>query len=397
MPIEDYKYWCSYYERDEETLSKSITKISNGSYSGDEVMDFLNELDDNAFSNASMVSCLSEIKGRQDKELGNVPLILAVDHYWELQAPYSFDISLKVGASYNNYRSGIDFNISYKWAEKRRVGYYHIEWLSRDFWRDFRAASSVKIRIKQNRDSDYQYYEFSMSGSSNAFKYVTIGHEVIWVEDLAECTIKVFEVMKTKEEQKEAERQREIEQLIKESEKPNDMYDAYNNCLKLYIHNYYGYEYIESDNYCFLHDIDGDGAPELWLVVGSGECCKYLLAYSYEKNSGKVKEVFETEAGHSVFGVVGNIITHWYSHMDVNILSKISFDGKEIIEKSIFESEYVWDDDSEDWIEHVELDVVKDNMPQKDNKLVESTIPDTVSLDNFKELWDNISKSKLKN
>lgn len=257
MPIKDYNYWCSYYERDEEIISKSITRISNGSYSGDEVMDFFNELDDNAFSNASMVSCLSEIKGRQDKELGNVPLMLAVDHYWELQAPYRFEISLKVGTGYNNYKSGIDFEVAYEWVGNKRVGHYYIEWLSRDFWRDFRAANSVKIRIKQNRDSDYQYYEFSMSGSSNAFKYVTIGHEVIWVEDLAECFIKVFEVMKTKEEQKEAERQRveeevqmeeaELEKKIANFTPPHELkFECTERSLRLIYPDFYLYSLSDS-------------------------------------------------------------------------------------------------------------------------------------------------------
>ena len=215
MPFFDYSIWSSDFQSFDDKIFKLINRISNGRYAGEEVLHFLSELDESYESDFLSMSCVNAINQHvdDDESFGNIPLILAVDHYRKLQAPYRFDISLKVGTGYNHYKSDMDFNVSYVWSENEKVGYYRIEWLSRDFWSDFRAASSVKIRIKQNRDSDYQYYEFSMSGSSKAFNFVTLGHKVVWMDDVAECLIKVFEVMKAKEAQKEAERQKELEAL----------------------------------------------------------------------------------------------------------------------------------------------------------------------------------------
>ncbi|MBO7445605.1 MAG: hypothetical protein J6T86_04270 [Bacteroidales bacterium] len=205
MPFFDYSIWCSDFQSFDDKIFKLINRISNGRYAGEEVLHFLSELDESYESDFLSMSCVNAINQHvdDDESFGNIPLILAVDHYRKLQAPYRFDISLKVGTGYNHYKSDMDFNVSYVWSENEKVGYYRIEWLSRDFWSDFRAASSVKIRIKQNRDSDYQYYEFSMSGSSKAFNFVTLGHKVVWMDDVAECLIKVFEVMKAKEAQKQ--------------------------------------------------------------------------------------------------------------------------------------------------------------------------------------------------
>lgn len=200
LSISEYQYWCSEYGSLEDKFYNAILKISNGTYAGEEVIDYILDLDEHDYENMSCVRAL-RAQGIGIMSIVNIPLILAVDHYRKFQKPYSFDISLKVGTDYNHYKSGTDFDVSYEWG--KNVGYYRIKWLSKDFWKDFRAASSAKIRIKQNWDSDYQYYEFSMSGSLNAFNYVTIGHEVVWMEDLVECFFKVFETMKAKEAQKQ--------------------------------------------------------------------------------------------------------------------------------------------------------------------------------------------------
>ncbi len=146
-------------------------------------------------------------------DAGNIPFILAgrFRYYCEdddFYSVYSFEISFKVGETFKKYNSKEDYAISYQYDRKNRVGYYFIEWPSKEFWKDFRASSVVKIRIKHNKDSEYQYYEYNMSGSTKAFNYVTTNHKVVWLEDWIEEFIKE---QKEQKEQKEAERQREIE------------------------------------------------------------------------------------------------------------------------------------------------------------------------------------------
>lgn len=161
--------------------------------------------------------------------LGNIPIVLEGNFRYysndnDYYAVYSFEVSFKVGEIFKKYKSENDFYISYKYDRNSGMGCYCIEWPSKDFWKDFRAASSVKIRIKHNRDSDFQYYEFNMSGSSKAFNYVTAGHRVVWEEDVAEgygdyldeilVKMKVEQLRRIKvEEAEEAERQKELEAL----------------------------------------------------------------------------------------------------------------------------------------------------------------------------------------
>lgn len=157
-------------------------------------------------------------------EAGNIPVVLAVEGKYycgedDYCSVYSFEISFKIGESYKKYRNYSmsermipldedEIVVSYEYDRKDRVGNYYIEWPSKEFWKDFRAASSVKFRIKQSAKSEYQYYEFNMSGSTKAFNYVTTNHKVVWLEDWIEEFIKE---QKEQKEQKEAERQREIE------------------------------------------------------------------------------------------------------------------------------------------------------------------------------------------
>lgn len=159
--------------------------------------------------------------------LGNIPIVLEGNFRYysyddDYYAVYSFEVSFKLGEIFKKYKSENDFYVSYKYDRKSGIGCYYIEWPSKEFWRDFRAASSVKIRIKHNRDSDYQYYEFNMSGSSKAFNYVTAGHRVVWMEDVAEEYGNYLEDILVKKqveqlrrikvrEAEEVERQREIE------------------------------------------------------------------------------------------------------------------------------------------------------------------------------------------
>lgn len=161
--------------------------------------------------------------------LGNIPIVLEGNFRYysyddDYYAVYSFEVSFKLGEIFKKYKSENDFYVSYKYDRKSGIGCYYIEWPSKEFWRDFRAASSVKIRIKHNRDSDYQYYEFNMSGSSKAFNYVTAGHRVVWMEDVAEEYGNYLEDILVKKqveqlrrikvrEAEEVERQKELEAL----------------------------------------------------------------------------------------------------------------------------------------------------------------------------------------
>ncbi len=163
-------------------------------------------------------------------DLGNIPIVLEGNFRYysyddDYYAVYSFEVSFKLGEIFKKYKSENDFYVSYKYDRKSGIGCYYIEWPSKEFWRDFRAASSVKIRIKHNRDSDYQYYEFNMSGSSKAFNYVTAGHRVVWMEDVAEEYGNYLEdiLVKKQVEQLRRIKVREAEEVErqKESTKPD--------------------------------------------------------------------------------------------------------------------------------------------------------------------------------
>lgn len=161
---------------------------------------------------------------------GNIPMILVTDekHYCEDDycSVYSFEISFKIGESYKRYRNSNMIEMfplpkdeiiaSYKYDWDKRLGYYNVEWPSKEFWKDFKAASSVKFRIKYNENSDYQYYEFNMSGSAKAFNYATANHKVLWLEDWIERLEawgeKIEEKRFKEEKLEEVKRQKEEEQ-----------------------------------------------------------------------------------------------------------------------------------------------------------------------------------------
>lgn len=168
---------------------------------------------------------------------GNIPMVLAVDGKYpcaedDYCSVYSFEISFKIGETYKRYRkhevvysmiesvTGLredEIVVSYKYDREHRIGYYRIEWPSKEFWKDFKAASSVKFRIKHNENSDYQYYEFNMSGSSKAFNFVTANHKICWLEDWIEKKEKEAKEAELKKELNEKERKKEKEREEAES------------------------------------------------------------------------------------------------------------------------------------------------------------------------------------
>ena len=148
---------------------------------------------------------LTEMYDYEMGKTGNIPLFLAA--YSNYICPegdycivYSFEFSFKVGDNYKRYKFYAeeidnfdfdnDFMISYNYDKEYGRGYYRVEWPSKEFWKDFKTASTMKIRIKHDANSDYQYYEFNMSGSTNAFNHVTTNHQIIWPEERIEAFIK---------------------------------------------------------------------------------------------------------------------------------------------------------------------------------------------------------------
>ena len=160
---------------------------------------------------------------------GNIPLCLNVRgascDEGVYCSVYSFEISFKVGETYKRYHNRDVDNmeelvdwldedevvVSYKYDRAERLGSYHIEWPSKEFWKDFKAASSVKFRIKHNENSDYQYYEFNMNGSTKAYNFVTANQKVCWLKDWIENKEKELEKAELQKELKEKEKQKEKE------------------------------------------------------------------------------------------------------------------------------------------------------------------------------------------
>ena len=93
------------------------------------------------------------------------------------------------------------------------------------------------------------------------------------------------------------------------------------------------------DNYgYFLTDITGDNIPELWVKYGTCEADYVLEVYTY--TSSGLKRLLSTSAGHTGYYGYRNgkyVIAHW-GHMGYEAITRITYSGKKLREKIIYES-----------------------------------------------------------
>lgn len=106
----------------------------------------------------------------------------------------------------------------------------------------------------------------------------------------------------------------------------------------------------------FLHDITGDGQPELWIISGTCEADKELWVYQCTSNS--VKKILSEYGGHTEFFLKGNHIgsltcntgdgyVSAYTYKDGNILvESIEYNGwneKELVKVKTARDKFIAD------------------------------------------------------
>ena len=120
--------------------------------------------------------------------------------------------------------------------------------------------------------------------------------------------------------------------------------DAYINQLE-WFDNYYDCEYY------FIHDISGDGVPELFVKTGECEADYELHIYTFSK--GKIKKLTTTGAGHSGYKPGKNCLICGWGHMGGESYWKLYMQGGKLKSASIKKS--VWND-IEDWVDEYDID-----------------------------------------
>lgn len=109
------------------------------------------------------------------------------------------------------------------------------------------------------------------------------------------------------------------------------------NVKKAYIKKVKSLTKYDYDGY-FLTDITGDGIPELWVKYGTCEADYMLDVYTYGKSG--IKRILHTGAGHTGYHGYPNgkyVIAHT-AHMGYEEHIRITYSGKKLHEKIIYES-----------------------------------------------------------
>lgn len=83
----------------------------------------------------------------------------------------------------------------------------------------------------------------------------------------------------------------------------------------------------------FLHDITGDGQPELWIVSGTCEADKDLWVYATTQD-GSVKKILSDYGGHTEFFLKGNTIGSLTCNTGSGYASVYTCKGDKIIVES---------------------------------------------------------------
>ena len=94
----------------------------------------------------------------------------------------------------------------------------------------------------------------------------------------------------------------------------------------------------------FLYDITCDGIPELWVAYGKSEAGHLLRVCTYDKDCN-YKTIWESNAGHCSYYEGNGYILQIYAHMGEAFWTKLTYNGKKIVETSIYEETVVEIDD----------------------------------------------------
>ena len=100
----------------------------------------------------------------------------------------------------------------------------------------------------------------------------------------------------------------------------------------------------DSDNatHYFLHDINKDGIPELWIAGDFGCSCTRAFMYA----GGALKQIYSGSGlGHSSYHLRDGTLLCHFTHMGSESLDKIVYSGGKVVEKNILKQEDIEDAD----------------------------------------------------
>lgn len=86
----------------------------------------------------------------------------------------------------------------------------------------------------------------------------------------------------------------------------------------------------------FLHDIDGDGIPELWIKSGECEADYQLIVYAYANG---LRQIFQSDAGHSTFYIYYDGVIQIHAHMGYANWDLLTYDGWKIVSNEMYEED----------------------------------------------------------
>ena len=87
-----------------------------------------------------------------------------------------------------------------------------------------------------------------------------------------------------------------------------------------------------------MYDITGDGIPELWIKYGTCEADYTIRVCTYDKDCN-YKTIWESNAGHCCFYEGNGCILQIYAHMGEAFWTKLTYNGKKIVETTILEDD----------------------------------------------------------
>lgn len=105
------------------------------------------------------------------------------------------------------------------------------------------------------------------------------------------------------------------------------------------------------EEYYFLHDVTGDGIPELWLHVDGGESYN-LLTFTYK--DGQTKQISKIDVGHPShhsFYSGSNYILIVYASMGASSWHKCEYNNGKIQDKEIFSETLSEEDENAEYKE----------------------------------------------
>ena len=137
--------------------------------------------------------------------------------------------------------------------------------------------------------------------------------------------------------------------LVSEISQKQPVRDAYEQILDKYIAK--GESNNHWEEYYFLHDVTGDGIPELWLHVNGDESYS-LLAFTFK--DGKTSQISSIDVGHPshhTFYQGSNYILMVFAHMGSNSWTKYEYKNGKIQEKEIYSEELNEEDENAEFKE----------------------------------------------